>query len=172
MSNLKCIYGVDFSSSPSKRKPIVVAQAAWVEQHANAVFKLQAFHRFSDMPSFERFLKQQTHWLAGFDMPFGLSRHLIDVLQWPGAQRYDLNAWDAFVEFFTALDRSEIRSVFQAWCNAHPPGQKFAHRACDRPAQSSPSMKWVNPPVAYMLHSGAALLKRLNVHIPQQRDGD
>jgi hypothetical protein len=76
------------------------------------------------------------------------------------------------VDFYAALERAEIRSVFQAWCNAHPAGQKFAHRACDRPAQSSPSMKWVNPPVAYMLHAGAPLLKRLNADIPQQRKGD
>ena len=37
-------------------------------------------------------------------------------------------------------------------------GHKFAHRATDRWAGSSPSMKWVNPPVAYMLHAGVPLL--------------
>ena len=37
-------------------------------------------------------------------------------------------------------------------------GGKFAHRATDGPAGSSPSMKWVNPPVAFMLHAGVPLL--------------
>lgn len=172
MPDFKRIYGVDFSSSPSKRKPIVVSQAGWLTDNTHSVFELQAFHRFSDIATFEAFLAQQTEWMGGFDMPFGLSRHLLDVLQWAGARRYDLQAWDAFVDFYAALDRAELRTVFQAWCNAHPPGQKFAHRACDRPAQSSPSMKWINPPVAYMLHAGAPLLKRLDAHIPQQRAGN
>ena len=33
-------------------------------------------------------------------------------------------------------------------------------------------MKWVNPPVAYMLHAGVPLLLAAGVHIPGQHDGD
>ncbi|MEP6875575.1 MAG: DUF429 domain-containing protein, partial [Burkholderiales bacterium] len=49
---------------------------------------------------------------------------------------------------------------------------KFAHRATDGPAGSSPSMKWVNPPVAYMLHAGVPLLLEAGVHLPGLHDGD
>ena len=52
------------------------------------------------------------------------------------------------------LTRAEIRETFAAFCAARPVGGKFAHRATDAPACSSPSMKWVNPPVAFMLHAG------------------
>ena len=45
-------------------------------------------------------------------------------------------------------------------------GQKFAHRATDGPAGSSPSMKWVNPPVAFMLHAGVPLLRQAGVYLP------
>ena len=62
--------------------------------------------------------------------------------------------------------RAEIRDTFAAFCAARPPGAKFAHRACDRPAGSSPSMKWVNPPVAYMLHAGVPLLRAAGAHLP------
>jgi len=33
-------------------------------------------------------------------------------------------------------------------------------------------MKWVNPPVAWMLHAGAPLLLDANVHIPFMHEGD
>ncbi|HEX6018160.1 MAG TPA: DUF429 domain-containing protein, partial [Burkholderiaceae bacterium] len=49
---------------------------------------------------------------------------------------------------------------------------KFAHRACDRPAGSSPSMKWVNPPVAYMMHAGVPLLLAAGAHLPALHAGD
>lgn len=51
-------------------------------------------------------------------------------------------------------------------------GGKFAHRATDKPAGSSPSMKWVNPPVAYMLHAGVPRLLAAGVHLPGLHDGD
>ena len=49
---------------------------------------------------------------------------------------------------------------------------KFAHRAFDRLAGSSPSMKWVNPPVAYMLHAALPALLEAGVHIPGLHEGD
>jgi hypothetical protein len=78
------------------------------------------------------------------------------------------------MDHYAALARPAIRDSFAAFCAARPVGGKFAHRACDRPAGSSPSMKWVNPPVAYMLHAGVPLLRaaglRLPAHAPD--DGD
>jgi hypothetical protein len=73
---------------------------------------------------------------------------------------------------YTALSREEIRDTFAAFCDARPVGAKFAHRACDGPAGSSPSMKWVNPPVAYMLHAGVPLLIDAGVHLPGLHAGD
>ncbi|HRI18345.1 MAG TPA: DUF429 domain-containing protein, partial [Burkholderiaceae bacterium] len=48
----------------------------------------------------------------------------------------------------------------------------FAHRATDGPAGSSPSMKWVNPPVAWMLHAGVALLIDAGLDLPALHPGD
>jgi hypothetical protein len=169
--SIPCAYGVDFSSSPSRQKPVVVAQGKINLQSGVCVCEVQALHYFTTLASLETFLSDSRAWVGAFDMPFGLSRALINTLQWPGFDVPPERAWDTFVRFYSQLSRSEIREVFKAWCDAHPPGQKFAHRASDRPARSSPSMKWVNPPVAYMLHAGAAMLQRLDAHIPQMRDG-
>ena len=81
------------------------------------------------------------------------------MLGWP-------RDWRACIEHYAALPRAQVRDTFAAFCAARPAGAKFAHRACDRPAGSSPSMKWVNPPVAYMLHAGVPLLLAAGASLP------
>jgi hypothetical protein len=70
------------------------------------------------------------------------------------------------MQHYATLSRAQIRDTFAAFCDARPVGAKFAHRACDRPAGSSPSMKWVNPPVAFMLHAGVPRLLAAGVMMP------
>jgi hypothetical protein len=150
------LIGCDFSSSPSKRKPIVVAVG-----HAKAGrVQLQNLSRFDSLTSFAEWLKQPQPWVGGFDLPFGLPRELVETLGWP-------TDWLPCVRHYASLSRAEIRDTFKAFCDARPAGGKFAHRATDIPAGSSPSMKWVNPPVAYMLHAGVPLLIDADVSLPR-----
>ncbi|HTH09040.1 MAG TPA: DUF429 domain-containing protein, partial [Acidovorax sp.] len=104
-------------------------------------------------------------WVGGFDLPFGLPRELLQALGWPAD-------WHACMLHYRALSREQIRAQFASFCDARPAGGKFAHRATDGPAGSSPSMKWVNPPVAYMLHAGVPLLLDAGVHLPGLHAGD
>jgi hypothetical protein len=94
-----------------------------------------------------------------------LPRELVEALDWP-------TSWEAAMRHYAALDRAVIRDTFAAFCAARPTGSKFAHRACDGPAGSSPSMKWVNPPVAFMLHAGVPRLVDAGLHLPGLREGD
>ncbi len=155
------LIGCDFSSSPSKRKPIVVALG---QVHADRV-QVQGLLRFDTLPAFAEWLKQPQVWVGGFDLPFGLPRELVEHLHWP-------TDWWRCMQHYAALSRAEIRDTFKAFCDARPVGGKFAHRATDMPAGSSPSMKWVNPPVAYMLHAGVPLLLEAGVSLPRLHDGD
>ena len=116
----------------------------------------------SASPRLEQFgawLQREPRWVGGFDLPFGLPRELVEHLGWP-------REWRACIEHYAALPRAQVRDTFAAFCAARPAGGKFAHRACDRPAGSSPSMKWVNPPVAYMLHAGVPLLLAAQASLP------
>jgi hypothetical protein len=122
--------------------------------------QLQSLLRFDTLLSFSDWLKQPQAWVGGFDLPFGLPRELVETLSWP-------TDWLACMQHYTALSRAEIRDTFKAFCDARPVGGKFAHRATDTPAGSSPSMKWVNPPVAYMLHAGVPLLIDAGVMLPR-----
>jgi hypothetical protein len=149
------LLGCDFSSAPSKRKQIVMAWGT-LQQGRVQVSKLQGFATLQD---FRTALAQPVSWVGGFDLPFGLPRELVQTLGWP-------TEWGTCIRHYASLSREDIRTRFAAFCNARPVGGKFAHRATDLPAGSSPSMKWVNPPVAYMLHAGVPLLLDAGVYLP------
>ena len=155
------ILGIDFSSAPSARKPITVA-------HGTLQHKRLTLLRLEAVPSlceFESLLQRPGPWLGAFDLPFGLPRELVETLGWP-------RDWAALMRHYAALSRPEICATFAAFCAARPVGGKFAHRACDGPAGSSPSMKWVNPPVAFMLHAGVPRLVAAGLLLPGLHDGD
>ena len=155
------IIGCDFSSSPSKQKPIVLALGSAKDGRV----QLLKLEQLVSLDAFGQWLKQPQSWLGVFDLPFGLPRELVEKLQWP-------LSWPELIKHYAALSRDDIRNTFAAFCNARPVGGKFAHRAADKPAGSSPSMKWVNPPVAFMLHAGVPRLLAAGVHLPGLYDGD
>jgi len=149
------LIGVDFSSRPTRRKPIVAA----LGDRRGAVLQLQRLERFETDAAFTAWLAATPAWIGGFDLPFGLSRPLAEALGWP-------TEWAASMDHYARMTRPQIRDAFAAFCAARPAGSKFAARACEAPAGSSPSMKWVNPPVAYMMHAGVPLLRAAGAHFP------
>jgi hypothetical protein len=155
------LVGCDFSSSPTHRKPIVLALGSV----SGTRVVLGRLERLESLAAFGHWLAQPGPWVGGFDFPFGLPRQLVEHLGWP-------SQWRNCIEHYAGLSRAEIRTTFAAFCDARPAGAKFAHRAFDERAGSSPSMKWVNPPVAYMLHAAVPLLLAAGVHIPGLHPGD
>ena len=153
--------GIDFTSRPTRRKPITVA----LGRVAHGVVRLDRIDVHADFDSFAGWLQTPGPWLGVFDLPFGLPRELVRALGWP-------TEWCSLMRHYAGLSRLQIRDAFAAFCAARPAGAKFAHRATDGPAGSSPSMKWVNPPVAFMLHAGVPLLIDAGLHLPGLHGGD
>ena len=150
------LLGCDFSSSPSRQKPIVMAAG----RSKDGGVLLSNLEYFSTLDAWAtRLVQPGEPWIGGFDLPFGLPRELVQALGWP-------TGWAACMDHYQSLSRADIRSIFKAFCASRPVGQKFAHRATDGPAGSSPSMKWVNPPVAFMLHAGVPLLRQAGAYMP------
>ena len=158
----RALAGVDFSSAPRRGKPIVWAWGRWQRP---GLLRLERFELDTSTADFERSLRRPGPWLAAFDLPFGLPRELVATLAWP-------TDWAACMTHYAGLSRAAIVAAFAGFCDARPVGGKFAHRACDGPAGSSPSMKWVNPPVAFMLHAGVPALRAAGVHMPGLQAGD
>ncbi len=161
-SNGRALAGVDFTSAPRRSKPIVWAWGRWQRP---GLLRLERFEENASAAEFTQALQRPGPWLAAFDLPFGLPRELVTTLGWP-------TDWACCMAHYAGLTRAEIVETFAAFCDARPVGAKFAHRACDGPAGSSPSMKWVNPPVAFMLHAGVPALRAAGVDMPGLAPGD
>ena len=153
--------GIDFTSRPTRRKPITVALGTL----ASSVVRVDRVATHEAFDGLATWLATPGPWVAGFDFPFGLPRELVQTLGWPAT-------WPAVMDHYATLGRDQVRDTFAAFCDARPVGGKFAHRVTDGPAGSSPSMKWVNPPVALMMHAGVPLLRTAGVHIPGLQAGD
>jgi hypothetical protein len=157
------LLGCDFTSAPSRRKPIMLA----VGRMDRGRVLLETLLPFDSLDAWSAHLARSdaASWVGGFDLPFGLPRELVTALGWP-------TEWLPCLRHYARLSREQIRAEFSAFCDARPAGGKFAHRATDGPAGSSPSMKWVNPPVAYMLHAGVPRLVDAGVSLPGLHPGD
>ena len=149
------LVGCDFSSAPTRHKHIVLASGT-LKQGRVQVSELQ---RIDSLEGFSAWLALPGPWVCGFDLPFGLPRELVHALGWP-------LQWEPCMRHYASLKRVDIRNQFAAFCDARPAGGKFAHRATDIPAGSSSSMKWINPPVAFMLHAGVSRLLDSGVYLP------
>jgi hypothetical protein len=74
------LFGCDFSSAPTLRKPIVVAIGELAD--ADRVV-LTGRQRFSTLDTWGEWLRPHAAWVGGFDFPFGLPRELVEHLRWP-----------------------------------------------------------------------------------------
>lgn len=115
------LFGCDFSSAPTTRKPIVVAIGEMADAGSVALTALQ---RFATLEAWGRWLRDTPSWVGGFDFPFSLPRELVEHLKWP-------LEWAPLMAHYASLGRAEIRDTFAAFCAARPVGGKFAHRAAE-----------------------------------------
>ncbi len=92
------LLGCDFSSSPTRRKPIVLA----LGQRQGARVALTALQPIDTLAAFGQWLAQPGDWVGGFDLPFGLPRELVQALGWP-------TDWNACMQHYRHLGRAQIR---------------------------------------------------------------
>ena len=160
------IWGVDFTSRPTLKKSITLARGRLI----GGTLQLSAVQRLPSFAAFEASLREPGPWVAAFDFPFGLPREFATEIGW--LKDNGSSTWASMTHKLTTLNREALTTHCRAYCDARPAGAKLAHRVIDRFAGSSSSMKWVNPPVAYMLQEGAPRLLAAGVHIPGQHSGD
>ena len=73
--------GVDFTSRPTPRKPVTLAEGRLVGD----VLRLERLRALPDEAAFAASLREPGPWLGGFDLPFGLPRELVTALGWTAA---------------------------------------------------------------------------------------
>ena len=156
------LYGLDFTSRPTRQKPLTLAEGTLRQ----TTLHVTAIHRLEHFPAWEAILATPGPWLMACDFPFGLPRDLLRFLAWP------CPTWAASITHLRRIPRAGLEPLFKTYRDAHPAGQKYAHRATDLAARSSPSMKLVNPPVGLMLYEGAPRLLDAHLTLPGLHLGD
>ena len=164
------IFGVDFTSRPGPRKPIVVA-AGRLRGRRLAIDSLDAL---ADFAAFERWLAAPGPWIGGFDFPFGLPRRFVEA-------RTPARDWEGLVAWASGMDRERFCAVTHAAFSAARGRPEDKHRAVDAAAGSHSPLKTmdplrrqaINPPVGLMFFEGAPRLAAAGLCLPGLRvNGD
>jgi hypothetical protein len=161
------LWGVDFSSAPTARKPIVLARG----KRVGAVLRLQAVHLLPKLADFETVLTEAGPWLGAFDFPFGLPRAFVQ------AQNLGDNAQAVITELQRRCPtRMAFRALVDAWGNTQPAGQRLLHRLTDRTlvggVSSTSPLQTRYVPVGFMYYEGLSRLLAAGAHLPGLFEGD
>lgn len=155
------VYGIDFTSRPTRRKPItcVVARLQGLTLVAEDLLE------WPDFSGFERHLLSAGPWISGIDFPFGLARRFIDNIGWP-------QSWPGYVRKVGAMPRQAFRETLDAYRTARPPGDKEHRRLTDTEHGAISPQKLYGTPVGLMFFEGAPRLLRSGVDLPGLHPGD
>ncbi len=156
------IYGLDFTSAPGRRKPLIVLGCTL----EGDTLRVEDSETLTDFEGFEKFLQRQGPWVCGMDFPFGQPRSLVAALGWPGS-------WEGYVGKVGGLRKEEFEDAIRADMALRPPGSKWRYRLADRRSGSSSAMMLFRVPVGKMFYQGAPRLLASGVRVePCRRNGD
>lgn len=156
------IYGLDFTSAPGRRKPLIVLGCS-LEGDS---LRVEGSETLTDFGGFEGFLRRPGPWVCGMDFPFGQPRSLVAALGWPGG-------WEGYVGAVGGLSKEEFEGAIRADMARRPPGSKWRYRLADRRSGSSSAMMLFRVPVGKMFYRGAPRLLASGVRVePCRRNGD
>lgn len=148
--------GVDFTSRPSRRKPIIIAEGVLTGGPSDRVLEIRGLRRIETLDGFA--LAMQEHAgahkqsVTSVDMPLGMARSAVKWLKWgPSAAKFQKKV--------RGLSRAEFRGAMKRCAKALGGEQ---HRACDRgdtngkawSAGSISAMHTDFPAVGFMLLEG------------------
>ena len=160
------LLGVDFTSAPSRRKPITVARGSL----AGAVLRLDHLDELADFVGFEAMLDATGPWLGAFDFPFGLPRAFVEDLGLGADADTVINALRQ-----RCATRMDFRALVDTWGNGRPAGQRLLHRRTDLAlpgTRSTSPLQTRYVPVGFMYYEGLSRLVAADVTLPGLRAGD
>ena len=153
MSRMR-IYGLDFTSAPNKRKPLV---AVGCELEGD-ILRVERAEEMTSFEEFEKFLEGEGTWVCGMDFPFGQPRSLIEALGWP-------RSWEGYVGKVSRISREEFEDAIKSDMAQRPAGSKYRYRLTDRRSGSSSAMMLFRVPVGKMFYRGAPRLLRSGISV-------
>ncbi|WP_303674247.1 DUF429 domain-containing protein [Vampirovibrio chlorellavorus] len=148
------IYGVDFTSAPSPKKPIVVADCAFHHQ----TLTLRQCLKLTDFEQFEQFLSTDGPWVAAMDFPLSMPHSWLAAMQWP-------TDWAKSVRHIQKLSLKAFCQTINDYCRHQPAGKKHHFRPIDRLAGACSPMTIYYTPVGKMFYQGAFRLLEAGVTV-------
>jgi len=156
------IYGLDFTSAPGRKKPLIVLGCRLEEDS----LRIEDSETLTDFSGFEDFLRRPGPWVCGMDFPFGQPRSLVAALGWP-------EGWEGYVGEVGGLSKDDFEDAIRADMATRPPGSKWRYRLADRRSHSSSAMMLFRVPVGKMFYQGAPRLLASDVRVePCRRNED
>jgi len=155
------VYGIDFTSRPSRKKPITCLACTLEGTHLAA----QELVEWEDFSGFEQALLRPGPWIAGADFPFGLARRFVETIDWP-------ETWQRYVEHVMRMERKTFRAALDDYRKDRPAGDKEHRRATDIAAGAISPQKLYGTPVGLMFFEGAKRLMQSGVTVPGLQRGD
>lgn len=153
------VYGIDFTSAPGGRKPLVIIGCTLEA----GVLRAESSEEMTSLDGLEAFLARPGPWVCGLDFPFGQPRGLITALGWP-------QDWEGYVSKVSGFSAREFESALRADMAARPAGSKHRYRRTDLASRSSSAMMLFRVPVGKMFHRGAPLLLRSGASVVPCRE--
>jgi hypothetical protein len=157
------IYGIDFTSTPTRAKPITCAVCTLADQ----TLTLERMDSFDSLGGFEALLRAPGPWVAGFDFPFAQARQFLAGISWPGVE-----TWEGYVRHVSTRSRAEFRTDLTDYRKDRAPGDRHHRRRVDVRCRSQSPQTIDYTPVGLMFHEGAPRLLAAGVHLPGLRPGD
>lgn len=155
------IYGIDFTSRPNRKKPIVCARC----ELQSTRLVLRGFSTLTSLDEFSAFLETAGPWAAGIDFPFGQSRRFIENIGWP-------RSWAGYVSHVSRQSRAEFRQALDAYRAPRAAGDKEHRRLADRATGAISPQKLYGVPVGLMFFAGAKRLLESGARLPGLHEGD
>lgn len=155
------IFGVDFTSRPSRTKSITCLPSDFDGKRLTAASPVH-WQNFLD---FEDALRADGEWVAGIDFPFGQARRFVENIGWPVG-------WADYVALVGDLTRDEFKDLLNAYKSSRPIKDKEHRRRTDDAACSISPQKLYGVPVGFMFFEGAKRLLAAGVTIPHLLEGD
>lgn len=148
------VFGLDFTSAPSRRKPITCAAC----ELSGDTLTLRESRTMPTFAEFEAFLRSEGPWLAALDFPFGQPRKLIANLGWP-------TTWSDYMRVIATMSKVEFEETLAVYRAGRPVGDKLHMRVTDTLAGARSPMMLHRVPVGKMFFQGAPRLLNADISI-------
>lgn len=148
------ILGLDFTSAPSRKKPLVAVVCAFDGRS----LRVEEAEVMAGFEPFEAFLRRGGPWACGMDFPFGQPRSLVEALGWPAD-------WEGYVGKVSRLSKEDFEGAIMADMATRPAGARYRYRLADLRSRSSSAMRLFRVPVGKMFYRGAPRLLDSDVSV-------